>query len=170
MFISKQVEKLFEQAQTLAVEKRADFLNSSCTNELALREEVETLLAAAEKSESFFDDFSNRIQHVTLEPDQSQTRHIKLIGDWNIIRMLGSGGMGSVYLAERADNQYQHKVALKILPFGVGDAISRFRFQGERQILSRLTHDNIARFLDGGVTDEGTPYFVMEYVDGMDVD
>jgi len=78
--------------------------------------------------------------------------------------------MGAVYLAERADEQFEQQAAMKILPFGLDTEVARSRFLTERQILAGLTHGNIARLLDGGVTEEGTPYFVMDYVDGLPID
>jgi eukaryotic-like serine/threonine-protein kinase len=88
------------------------------------------------------------------------------IGAYRTLRRLAQGGMGEVYLAERADGQFEHRVALKLIKRGMdSDEIHR-RFLDERQILARLSHPNIARLLDGGVTSDGRPYFAMEYVDG----
>lgn len=88
------------------------------------------------------------------------------LGVWRLIRQIGRGGMGVVYLAERADQQFAKQVALKMLPMGLMTPEARQRFQSEREILAQLEHPNIARLLDGGVTDEGTPYYAMEFVDG----
>src|SRR5690606_26050499 len=85
------------------------------------------------------------------------------IGAYRILRELGRGGMGAVYLAERADGQFERRVALKIVRGGFESAEMVRRFLDERQILARLEHPNIARLLDGGVTEQGLPYFVMEY-------
>src|ERR1043165_2449698 len=83
---------------------------------------------------------------------------------------IGAGGMGVVYLAERADQQFEMQVALKLIKRGMDtDSVLR-RFQSERQILASLDHPNIARLLDGGTTDDGLPYFVMEYVNGQRID
>jgi serine/threonine protein kinase len=91
------------------------------------------------------------------------------IGDYKIIRAIGSGGMGQVYLAERNDGQFKQKVAIKLAHHTV-DQLNRQRFENERQILARLTHPNIAHLLTGGTTDSGQPYLVMEYVDGLPID
>jgi eukaryotic-like serine/threonine-protein kinase len=88
------------------------------------------------------------------------------IGAYQIIRQIGAGGMGVVYLAERVD-QFRMQVALKILRRGMDSDLVVSRFRHERQILAELDHPNIARLLDGGATDDGRPYFVMEYVQGM---
>ncbi|MDY6948952.1 MAG: protein kinase, partial [Pseudomonadota bacterium] len=94
----------------------------------------------------------------------------EIIGRYRIVRLLGRGGMGSVYYAERADDEYQQSVALKIVEWcpSVADLASRFR--SERQILASLTHENIARLLDGGQLQDGTPYLVMEYIAGTRID
>jgi eukaryotic-like serine/threonine-protein kinase len=90
-----------------------------------------------------------------------------LIGPYRLVRELGQGGMGIVYLAERADGQFEQRVALKLIKRGMdSDEILR-RFLGERQVLARLSHTHIARLLDGGVSAGGQPYFAMEYVDGV---
>lgn len=94
----------------------------------------------------------------------------EIIGRYRIVRLLGRGGMGSVYLAERADEEYQQSVALKVVEWcpAVTDLAGRFR--SERQILARLVHENIARLLDGGQMQDGTPYLVMEHIDGTRID
>lgn len=94
----------------------------------------------------------------------------RLYGKYRTVRPLGSGGMGAVYLAERVDGQFRQTVALKVIaPHVAGDAF-RDRFLAERQILAELNHPNITKLLDGGVTAEGTPYLVMEHVDGLPLD
>ena len=92
------------------------------------------------------------------------------IGPYSIVRELGRGGMGAVYLAERADGQYQHRVALKLIKRGMDTEQVLTRFRSERQILASLDHPNIARLLDGGSTDQGLPFFAMEYIDGEPID
>src|SRR5437660_3288985 len=91
------------------------------------------------------------------------------VGAYAIVRELGHGGMGAVYLAERADGAFEKQVAIKVLKRGTDtDEVLR-RFSGERQILARLTHPNIAGLLDAGTTDDGLPYFVMDYVAGKPI-
>lgn len=94
----------------------------------------------------------------------------RLLGPWRLLSPLGAGGMGSVYLAERADMQFQKRVAVKIVRFGLDSEGMMRRFYRERQILAELEHPNIARLLDGGVTDDGFPYLVMEQVEGKRID
>ena len=94
----------------------------------------------------------------------------RIYGNYRTIRLLGSGGMGTVYLAERDDGQFQQTAAVKVIaPHIAGEAFSE-RFLAERQILAGLSHPNITKLLDGGVTAEGTPYLVMEYVAGQPLD
>ena len=91
------------------------------------------------------------------------------LGPWRIIEELGSGGMGSVFLAERADDEYRRRVALKLIR-GFPDPASLERLRAERQILADLNHPNIAAMIDGGTTDDGQPYLVMEYIEGVPLD
>ncbi len=92
------------------------------------------------------------------------------IGSFTIVRMLGRGGMGAVYLAHRADGSFEQTVAIKVIQSPNPTSLLLTRFQQERQILARLTHPNIARLLDGGETPAGLPYFVLEYVQGQEID
>jgi serine/threonine-protein kinase len=92
------------------------------------------------------------------------------IGPWEVVRLLGHGGMGSVFLARRADGAFTQQVALKLVRSGFATANLMRRFQSERRTLAALEHPNIARLLDGGTTDDDQPYLVMEYVDGVDVE
>ena len=93
-----------------------------------------------------------------------------IFGQWRVTGLIGSGGMGSVYSAERADGQYDQIAALKVLPIGIAGAPAKARFLTERQFLAKLNHENIARLLDGGVTEDGVPFFVMDYIDGVTID
>ena len=105
-----------------------------------------------------------------IEPTAEDTPVAPLtVGRYVLIDKLGEGGMGSVHLARRADGQFEQQVAVKLLKQGVQGTEGRRRFLQERQILARLQHPGIARLLDGGVTDDGTPYFVMELVEGRPV-
>ena len=91
------------------------------------------------------------------------------LGPWRLVSVLGRGGMGTVYRAERADGQYRQEVAVKILRSGPRDPYAIERFRTERQVLAHLTHPNIAGLLDGGFAPDGTPYLVMELVDGVPI-
>jgi tetratricopeptide (TPR) repeat protein len=110
---------------------------------------------------------ANQAANAIAQRDASAPR---TYGNYRTVRPLGSGGMGTVYLAERADGQFQQTVAVKVLAPHVAGESFRARFLAERQILADLSHPNITKLLDGGVTPEGTPYLVMEYIDGQPLD
>ena len=169
--ISDKAAEIFLEARTLNPETRAEFLAAACGDNAALRSEVESMLTASNESEAYFDELAGRVGMSALAKDgESPVPVGKVVGSWRILDRIGSGGMGVVYLAERADGQYEQRTALKILPFGIDSDIARMRFMTERQILANLEHAYIARLLDGGVTDDGMPYFVMEYIDGLPID
>jgi len=100
------------------------------------------------------------------EPVKSGTR----LGPWRLVRELGRGGMGKVWLAERDDGQYRQQVAVKFIESLLDSPLSRHQLQAERQILADLDHPNIARLLDGGVRDDGTPWYAMELIEGLPID
>ncbi|MGI9086526.1 MAG: serine/threonine-protein kinase [Chthoniobacterales bacterium] len=137
---------------------RTAFIARTCGGDTELQLEIERLLALDT------DDLESCAEQVQggAEPSPMGYR----LGAWQIIRELGRGGMGAVYLAERADGEFEKRVAIKLLKRGTDtDEVLR-RFRAERRILARLDHPNIARLLDAGTTDDGLPYFVMEYVEG----
>src|SRR5262245_64422558 len=92
------------------------------------------------------------------------------VGVYRLVREIGRGGMGAVYLAVRADKEFRHRAAIKIVKRGMDTDFILRRFRNERQILAGLEHPNIARLLDGGATDDGVPYYVMEYIEGRPID
>jgi serine/threonine protein kinase len=105
-----------------------------------------------------------------FEPEPIPRMEGRRIGSYQILREIGRGGMGAVYLASRVDDVFRKQVAIKILPASLGSAEVIRRFRQEREILASLDHPNITRLIDGGSTDEGLPYFVMEYVEGQPID
>src|SRR5438132_7598615 len=143
------------------------FLDETCGSDVALRAEVESLLQLKEEAVALMQEPAVHLSARILVPDR-ELKSEEIIGDYRILSLIGSGGMGDVYLAE--DQQLHRKVALKIVRRGLdtGDIIRRF--QREEQILASLTHPNIARLYGGAVTPEGVPYFVMEYVEGERLD
>jgi serine/threonine protein kinase/Tfp pilus assembly protein PilF len=142
-----------------------------CGEDTDLLEEAESLLAEAEallkeRTDSFEDCAQNAASTFWQEgPPRGGER----VGAYVIVRELGRGGMGTVFLAERADGQFEKQVAIKILNRGADTAEILRRFRAERQILARLDHPNIARLLDAGTTDDGLPYFIMDYIVGAPV-
>lgn len=166
----ERVRALFDAALEEPTASRADYLARACGDDAPLRAEVESLLAALERGGDTWDRPGDTLLASALSrpvPDEDDGAVIgRRIGVYEITRLIGYGGMGAVYEGARADDEYHKRVAIKFLRRGMeGDlAIRRFRY--ERQILANLNHRNIAALLDGGVTPDGQPYFVMEYVDG----
>lgn len=160
---ASRLESLFHAALGQPEDRRREWLRETCADDPALVEEVERLLAAdAGEADPITGVLADAARFaLPLEAGQ--------LGPWRILEELGAGGMGSVYLAERADAEYRRRVAIKVIR-GFPDSASLERLRSERQILADLSHPNIAAMLDGGATGEGQPYLVMEYVEGTPVD
>lgn len=171
----RRVKEIFHSALEHEPATRTAFLDDRCGDDEDLRREVNSLLAAHEAEPEF-------IERPAIDPSSmsgdggDDPRGGTVVGRYLIERRIASGGMGVVYLAKRADDAYQTQVAVKILrvdrlfdtPRRRIDLMRRFR--RERQTLANLNHPNIARLHDGGTTDEGLPYFVMDYIDGRPID
>jgi serine/threonine-protein kinase len=167
----RQADALFDAALDLPENDQGAFVAREAGDDHELRDEVLALLTAHGSSE----DFLERAVH----GDASQLRDAwdavipvapRRVGPFRVVREIGRGGMGAVYLAERDDAQFEQRVALKVVRGLGADASLVRRFREERRILARLEHRHIARLLDGGVTDDGTPWFAMEYVEGERLD
>ena len=164
----RRIEELFFQAESLAPEERQAYLVEACGPDAELLKEVESLLQAAQgKTASELD--SSFVREVVGEIFAS-ARIRQRIGPWEIVSRIGEGGMGVVYLARRSDGAFDMKAALKLVKPGLSSATAVTRFLAERQILAHLAHPNIARLLDGGVTEQGQPWFAMEFVEGEPID
>jgi non-specific serine/threonine protein kinase/serine/threonine-protein kinase len=156
------VKALFEAALEQPAETREALLDEACAGDAALRREVESLLAYADA-----DGPLGPATDLAAAPAESLDANFgRRLGAYRIIRELGRGGMGAVYLAERVDGQFEHQVALKVVQRSAADRDLERRFRVERQVLASLEHPHIARLLDGGVAETGEPFFVMEYVAG----
>ena len=161
----QQIKELTADALETSVAERPAFLAAACADDPDLQREVESLLAAGERKglETFANDLA------WSRAEQRDARLGQNVGAYRIVRPIGRGGMGAVYLAERADREFEKQVALKILKRGTDtDEVLR-RFQRERQILAQLAHPNIAHLLDAGTTEDGLPFFAMEYVSGTPI-
>jgi serine/threonine-protein kinase len=155
---------LFERAIELPDGALASLLDRECGDDQELRRKVLELLRADAAAGGILD---APLDASMLDgTPEGAFRPGTLVGSWRLIRELGHGGMGVVFLAERADRAYEQRTALKIVRGGLVSGALERRFLRERQILARLQHPGIARLLDGGFTDEGQPYFVMELVEG----
>ena len=161
-------EELFHAAGALGEEERDLFLQQSCADDTELRAEVERLLAAHARAGDFIS--SPAIAAAREWAADNTSLMGRLVGPYRVVREIGRGGMGAVYLAERADGQYEQRVALKVIKRGMDTEQVLARFRAERQILASLDHPNIARLLDGGSTDEGVPFLAMEYIEGEPID
>ncbi len=160
----QRIEELFHAASDLPSAARLAYLETECPDP-EIRQEVVALLESMDGAEDPFRDAVRR------EAEAVAGGAPIVIGPYRVERKLGEGGMGAVYLATRADGQFEKRVAVKV----IGSALRRDsnlvrRFLNERQILAGLEHPGIARLLDGGITEDGVPYLAMEFVDGQPLD
>ncbi|MGD0301467.1 MAG: serine/threonine-protein kinase [Bryobacteraceae bacterium] len=153
----RRMESIFHRAIEVEESARTDFVVQCCAGDSALQAEVEQLLCAFHEA---------REATSPLAPHRTARR---AFGEYSIDRELGAGGMGTVYLAHRADGQFEQQVALKVVSAHLRSQFFAERFRTERQILAQLNHPNITRLLDGGVSADGDLYLVMEYVDGFPI-
>ena len=160
-----EIEAVFDEALEVDAAHRSAWLDERCRERPWLRREVELLLQAHERTAGPLD--VGAAAHFPAFLDDRA--HGRRIGPYRVLRELGRGGMGVVYLAERDDGQYRRRVAVKVLRSSPdADELHR-RFLAERQILASLSHPNIAQLLDGGVSEGQIPYLVIEYVDGLPI-
>ena len=156
------LEELFEEALATHPLERGAFLDRVCGADASLRAELEAMLygptGGAERG-------IDRLLRDAATPDTDPMVGAK-VGHWRVVSQLGRGGMGVVYLVERADGEYQQRAALKLVAPARHTPESVERFRAERQVLARLQHPSIARLLDGGFAGDGRPFLVMEYVEG----
>jgi serine/threonine protein kinase len=151
-------ETIFHEAAPLGEPERTRVLEDRCGGDTALMAELRSLLDACEAE-----------QMHGAAPPSTETIPPPRIGPYAVDHLLGSGGMGAVYLAHRADGQFNQQVAIKVIDMPLATDLFRERFRTERQILAGLSHPYIARLLDGGVTDDGELYLAMEYIDGVSI-
>lgn len=159
-----EVKRILERALEIPAVERASFVPRACRGDPVLLEEVKEYLAYHTSAEVLLPEGGL----IELAPEEeSQQKQPERVGPYRILREIGRGGMGIVYLAERADGEFSRRVAIKLIQSGVHEAEFAKLFRRERQILARFEHPNIARLLDAGRTDAGQPYYVMEFVDGV---
>ncbi|MEO8294385.1 MAG: protein kinase [Gemmatimonadota bacterium] len=159
------VKTTFADLVELEGRERERLLAHLASTDALVHAELMELLAASESVGERFEQGAATVRNLETPGLSGQT-----IGHWQIVREIGHGGMGTVYEAHRVDDQYTKRVAIKTIAAGRDSEGLLRRFRHERQILARLEHMNIATLLDGGVTPEGHPYFVMEYVEGIPID
>ena len=164
----EQVREVVDAVLDLPPDRRAPYLDQACPQS-TVRRYVESLVLSYEQAGKFLDEpaVASYPEAIADEADSWKGRRV---GPYQIIEQIGRGGMGSVYRAVRADDQYQKQVAIKVVRSGFDTRFALARFRAERQILANLDHPNIARLLEGGSTEDGLPYFVMEYIQGEPLD
>ena len=171
----KRIEAVLDDVLDLPRGEQAARLDTLCPD-ADLRAEVEAFLAADAEAPGFLDTSAAAFAAPLLQPDPHEGAPSSAmddgarIGPYRVVRELGRGGMGQVFLAERADGLFEQRIALKVLRGDIPNDTLRIRLRTERQILAQLNHPGIARVFDGGVTDDGRPYLVLEYVDGVPID
>jgi serine/threonine protein kinase/tetratricopeptide (TPR) repeat protein len=169
-----EIDPIFAKALERPMGERQAFLDEACAGDAELRREVERLLEADESSATFLERPVGDL--LGLSPAKAAAEEAgdllgpNLLGPYRLLRRIGGGGMGTVYLARREDEHYRREVAVKILRSGLESTEAFHRFLAERQILARLEHPNIAHLYDGGSTEDGRPYLVMELVEGLPLD
>jgi serine/threonine protein kinase len=165
----RRLEELFAAGFELEAARREEWLLELPPEDEALLPELRGLLLAGDQGGDFLEAAVAQAEHqLGLAPEAELAG--RRVGAYRLVRLLGRGGMGAVYEAERADDAFRQRVAIKLIPSALATAEARHRFAAERQTLAGLEHPHIARLLDGGETEDGLPYLVMEYVDGEPID
>jgi len=167
-----QVEELFGHAAELAAGEQRAYLEVACRGDDKLRDYILDLLRAGPSMDATIERTIAETMYRAFADDNAQADAMRgeMIGPYRVERLLGSGGMGMVYLAQRVDQQFEQQVAIKVGRHRLVDPETVLRLRNERQILADLAHPNIARLFDGGTTEEGVPYLVMEHIDGVRID
>jgi len=166
---AKKALEILDAALELPPDRRSAYVDRVCPD-VSLRQYVDSLLSSYDEAQDFLSEPALITHANMLDPESTDAWLGRQIGPYRLLEEIGEGGMGLVYRAVRADEQYRKEVAIKLLRSSLDNASTLIRFKAERQILARLEHPNIARLLDGGATADGLPYFVMELVDGLPID
>lgn len=164
----QQVEQIFQAALNRTPEERSRFVSEACANDLTLKRDVEALLLQHDSAGGLDQSaYAPSVFASTTPEDDVDPMIGRRLGAYRIEREIGRGGMGTVYEAARVDNEFRKRAAIKLVKRGMDTDFILRRFRKERQILAALDHPNIALLLDGGTTDDGLPYFVMEFIEGQ---
>lgn len=164
------VQDIVDAALDLPPEQRTEYLDQAC-HDANIRRSVESLIRSYQEAGGFLEQPALKGQQdIAPSSENVESWAGRRIGPYQLAEEIGHGGMGAVYRAVRDDQQYSKQVAIKLLLIGFHSRFTLARFRAERQILATLEHPNIARLLDGGATDDGSPYFVMELVEGQPID
>jgi len=166
----RQIREVFERAVAFNGMERSGFLDQACSADPELRREVESLLLYEGRTDTGFLNIPAVALLETVPAAPLGNRAGRRLGVYQILEEIGHGGMGEVYRACRVDGQYEQQVAVKMVRGGYDTRLILERFRHERQILATLDHPNIARLLDGGTSEDGIPYLVMELIEGEPID
>ncbi len=164
-----QVKAVLQAALERPAGARPSYVEEACAGDADLLSEVQDLLRFEGEDGTGFSLPVTRWRDAGQVEDSPAEADPERAGPYRILRRLGEGGMGVVYLAERDDGEYRQQVAVKVVKSGPRSAEFTRRFRRERQVLAELQHPNIARLIDSGTTSTGRLYYVMEYVDGVPV-
>lgn len=165
----EQLEHIYAQCLDLPAEQRAPFISDACSNNPEMEEMLLRMLGHNHHAIEYFDQLQQTLARGMAEGAIPGLETGEMLGNYRILSFLAKGGMSNVYMAERADGHFEQQVVVKTLPAKMmqEDLIHQ---AGEQQILAKLRHPNIATLYDAGITKEGVPYFVMEYIEGVPVD
>lgn len=170
----ERLESIIDRALELEKDKRVAFIREQTSDDETLRQHALEYLNAIENSEGYLDDSleltNSSIRDWSVESCQDSCYLDQTIGNYKIVELIEHGGMGSVFLAERVGKEFDQQVAIKLIRRGMDTPSVVARFKREQQILANLRHPHIAQLYDGGITEEGLPYLVMEYIQGMPID
>ena len=165
----RRVDTIFDAALDLPPDEQTAFIDRECGDDEALRAEVLELVRAYHQADSLLDAPAARVAAPLLDASAALAGPVpERIGAFRVVREIGRGGMGRVFLGERADGEFEQRVAIKLIQHGTPGVLRRFI--EERRILALLEHPGIARLVDGGLTPSGLPYFAMELVEGEPID
>ena len=165
----QKIQSVFDEVVEAAPAERPGRLAEHCQNDTDLRKSVEALLASDQRTEDPFMNAIGAAAESLLEEHQDRLLNTR-VGQYRVVSILGHGGMSTVYRGERDDSQYQQTVAIKVLHHATLHPRLRSRLHSERHILATLDNPSIARLIDSGDLEDGTPYLVMEHVDGESID
>jgi serine/threonine protein kinase len=174
----RRADEIIQAALECGNGELAALLDAECAGDALLRTEVESLLGYRARAKNFIETPAFALgaelfaggNYCDDLGDEGACVEGRRIGSYQVVREIGRGGMGAVYLSERADGEFRQQVAVKIIRQTLAGAETRRHFKRERQILASLNHPNIARLLDGGVSADGEPFLAMEYVEGVRID
>jgi len=166
----RKVREVFAEAHRLPAAERAVYLEQACGDDGQLFREVTSLLSALEKADGLFEPLAPGLIASAAEGATRTAAPGGRVGNYRIVREIGSGGMGDVYEAMRDDGKFERRVAVKFVRSAISRGEMIRRFEEERAVLASLQHPNIAQLIDAGSTDDGAPYLIMEFVDGRRID